>query len=191
MSIVNLNQIRQRLNNAKSLEIFDELDTIERLIVLVISLVGWQVDSITPMYLQRGNRDNRSSHRRFDLELYLSQKESPRFVFECKSLNSPIKLLGKGAPSNTSDHSDYVRQLRNDCLSNNFSYKLNWTSAVLTNGEQWVIFGPTFVENGRKEESISEENKSDLIQLDCQIKEADFEQKINKYLSKLVAEQGA
>ncbi|MCG6534388.1 MAG: hypothetical protein L7F78_06775 [Syntrophales bacterium LBB04] len=154
--------IIKRLSQANSAPGFDEQDTVERIIVPVIELAGWDIDSINPFYLRRKNTDNKSDHRRFDLELYTFDNEKPKFVFECKSIKVNFQLIGNGASKNTST-SDYPRQLRNYCIDGNHLFDRNWSVPVLTNGYEWVIFTSTFTDNDRIDENITEANFNDFI----------------------------
>lgn len=172
--MITLEQLRDFMKQASGITNFGELDTIERFVTPVLELSGWSIESLNPMYLLRGNRDNRSANRRFDIELYLPTNEYPKFVFECKKLHANIQLIGKGSSDNLSDHSDFVRQLRNDCLNSNFKYKPGWSVPVLTNGQHWIIFKKAFTDNKRKNENISEQNMNDFILTDCNIGDDNF-----------------
>ncbi len=178
-----INDIKIRLNNIADETNIYEPDTIERLIIPVINIAGWDVDSINPMYLKRGNQNTKGSARRFDIELYCPQEMSnPRFVFECKRLNANILVMGKGASSNTADDTDYVRQLRNYCLDPKFNFSSACTVPILSNGKKWIIFKPAFSNRDHANENITTDNYSDFIAVEANLTDEDFETKIIKIL---------
>ncbi|MFH1674451.1 MAG: hypothetical protein ABIF87_13625 [Pseudomonadota bacterium] len=161
--------IIERIAKAKKTPNFDEQDTVERLIVPVIQLSGWDIDSIDPFYLRRKKADTRSYRQRFDLELHIPGYEKPKFVFECKAIYENIQLIGKGASNNTNDASDFVRQLRNYCLDGKHLFEQNWSVPIFTNGCGWVIFTSMFTETGRKNENISEDNFNDFVRYNSSV----------------------
>ncbi len=181
---MNLKILRKRLALARKLAGFDEPDTIERLVVPVLEIAGWPVNDLNPMYLRRGNRDNRSSQRVFDLQLHADGRADPLIVIECKKLSSTIFLEGKGASCNTKDQYDFVRQLRNDCLNPRFSCRRSLTTPVLTNGEHWIIFNSAFLDPERKDENISKMNFTDFVQHSCSLGDKMFEKSIVEALQK-------
>jgi len=175
-----IDDVRSRLRTAAlNKDEIHELDTIERFIIPIIEIAGWDINSIDPMYLKRGNRDNTSSNRRFDIALYCPREPAiPRFVFECKKLSENITILGKGSSTNTSDDSDYIRQLRNDCLNPKFKFGANWTIPILSNGVKWIIFKEAFTDTVRATENFTTNNVSDFIAAEADLDEGDFEAKI-------------
>jgi len=176
---MNIETIIKRIDEAKRTPNFDEQDTVERIIVPVIKLSGWDIDSIDPFYLRRKNADTRSAHRRFDIELHFPDKQNPKFVFECKSIKDNIRLIGKGASNNINDDSDFVRQLRNYCLDGNHSFEPDWSIPILTNGCNWVIFTSTFTDKDRKNENISKHNFNDFVRCDSSVSNQGFSQIID------------
>lgn len=184
-----LKEIAKRLRNVSDKKVIHENDTIERFILPIIRVAEWDVDSINPLILRRGNQDRTSRHRRFDIELYSPLNDAPRFIFECKRLSDNILLEGKGDARNREDGSDFVRQLKNDCLSGNFCFKHDWTIPILTNGEKWVIFKTEFTNQYHANEAISASNYSNFIEVESSITDDDFEGKIIKVLKDQSAEQ--
>jgi len=173
---MNIEAIIKRIDEAKITPNFDEQDTVERIIVPIIKLSGWDIDSIHPFYLRRKNADTRSAHRRFDIELHIPGKYNPKFVFECKSIRDNIRLIGKGASNNTNDDSDFARQTRNYCLDGNHSFEPGWSVPILTNGCNWVIFTSTFTDKYRKNENISKHNFNDFVLCHSSVSDQDFSQ---------------
>lgn len=183
-----ISELVEKLSTIDDKEIIYENDTIERFIVPIIKIAGWDIHSVHPLILRRGNRAN-SSNRRFDLELYSrSNDKFPKFVFECKRLSEQISLIGKGCVKNLKDQKDFVCQLKNDCLSPNFCFSYDLTIPVLTNGEQWVVFTTELANKKRANESISESNYSDFIKMELSITDNDFEGKIINVLKEESAE---
>jgi len=170
IAVKRIDEAKRTANN------FDEQDTVERIIVPVIKLSGWDIDSIDPFYLHRKNADTLSNHRRFDLELHCPCKQNPKFVFECKSIRDNIRLIGKGASNNRNDGSDFVRQLRNYCLNGNHSFEPDWSVPILTNGCNWVIFTSTFTDKDRKNEKISKHNFKDFVRCASSVSDQDVSQ---------------
>ena len=186
---MSLEEITKRLRNVSDKKLIHENDTIERFIVPIIRVAEWDVDSINPLILRRGNQDRTSNHRRFDIELYSPLNDVPRFIFECKRLSDNIILEGKGDSRNREDGSDFVRQLKNDCLSVNFCFKHGWTIPILTNGEKWVVFKTEFTNQCRSNEAISASNYSNFIEVESSITDDDFEGQISRVLKDQSAEK--
>lgn len=180
-SNVDIPKIIDRLTNVSDKKQIHEYDSIERFVVPIIEIAGWDIHSVKPLILRRGNQDRISKDRRFDIELYHSIQSAPRFVFECKRLCDNINLIGKGDLGNSSQ-SDFVRQIRDDCLSGNFRFRNGWTSPILTNGEKWVIFKDEFTNPARANEVISNANYNDFVNVESSLTDADFEDKIISFL---------
>ena len=179
---MNIAEITDRLRSVPDKREIHEYDTIERFVIPIIEIAEWDIHSISPLFLRRGNQDRTSIHRRFDIELYRSIEAAPRFVFECKRLCDNINPIGKGDARNTNDQSDFVRQIKNDCLSGNFRFKHGWTSPILTNGEKWVIFKDEFTNLNRANEPISDANYSDFVEAESSLTDTDFKDKIMSIL---------
>ena len=186
--MLNLEILIERVNQATRIRSFYEQDTVERIVVPVIKLAGWDVDSIDPFYLRRKDTATRGHRRRFDLELHIPDHDKPKYVFECKSIKSNIQLIGKGASKNIDDDSDFARQLRNYCLDGNHLFEQNWSVPILTNGREWVVFTSSFTDVARKDENISKENFNDFIVCKRCMIDRDFSD-IFKYLKDPTAEQ--
>jgi len=187
-SNVDIPKIIERLGNVPDKQQIHEYDSIERFVVPIIEIAGWDIYSIQPLILRRGNQDRTSKHRRFDIELYHPLQGAPRFVFECKRLCDGINLIGKGDLRNLGQ-SDFVRQIRDDCLSGNYRFMEGWTSPILTNGEKWVIFRGEFTNPARANEAISNVNYNDFVEAESSLPDADFKDKIISILKYQGTEQ--
>jgi hypothetical protein len=181
-SNMDIAEIIHRLRNVPDKKEIHEYDSIERFVVPIIEIAEWDIHSISPLILRRGNQDRISKHRRFDIELYHSIQAAPRFVFECKRLCDNINLIGKGDLRNLSDQSDFARQIKDDCLSGNYRFRHGWTSPILTNGEKWVIFKGEFTNPTRANEVISNANYNDFVNAESSLTDPDFEDKIISFL---------
>lgn len=174
----NLAWLRTCLQQARSITSFSELDTIERFVIPVVRMAGWEVDPLEPFYVRRGKPDHKSCYQKFDLELWEHNSHYPKFVFECKNIFTEICLIGKGASSNKKDQTDFIRQLRNYCLDSNFCFNSAHTTPVLTNGHRWILFTQAFTDPSRKDENITVDNRDELIAQDSCLEDANFEQTI-------------
>jgi hypothetical protein len=174
----NLVWLRTCLQQARNIASFSELDTIERFVIPVLRMAGWEVDLLEPFHVRRGKPDNKSCRRKFDLELWVANADYPKFVFECKNISEEILLIEKGASSNRKDSTDFARQLRNYCIEGHHCFCSNYTTPVLTNGDRWILFTQAFVDSRRKEEIITVINKGELIAEDSSLDKDDFEHTI-------------
>lgn len=170
-----------------------EIDTQVILIEPVLSLAGW--DIFDPATFKRTNRDTKNPM--FDIELH--NKGKLRIAIECKSLKSDeksdefnikklkgksqvgrLKLKNKKAGTDPKWYNigkDGVGQLRAYCK--NYKHFQSDTTAVLTNGYEWVIFDNT---EYLKEENLKKRIKENCIKGQSALNEPDFEGKIIKLL---------
>lgn len=184
---IGITQLIARLQQVEGNRDFHELDTIERLIVPVLVLAGWDTDCITPMELVRGNRSNRGKRRRFDLQVFASTKTTPRIAIECKHVNAPIEWNGYGWRE--TDAKDFLRQIRNDCSSGRFPYEAGWTIPVVTNGKRWILLTDAFIQTQGMNGGIVEQSKSQFILADGCLCDADFAETVMARLTKESANQ--
>lgn len=181
-------EIRERLTQSQRLSRFYEPDTTERLVVPVLSILGWDVDTLTPPQLIRGNRDNRSASRLFDVQLHVSGSHCPAVVLECKSLGDQIVVQGRAASDN-SHKKAFARELRNNCLSEDYSFRQGYTVPVLTNGRQWYLFTDKFVDPRHQNEEITDRNWDDYVLVETTVEEEQFISSLQPYLTYSTAEQ--
>lgn len=165
-------EIQKRLAQAQNLTRLYEPDTIERFIVPVLSILGWDVDTLMPPQLLRGNNNN-ATNRRFDVQLHIPNESLPAIVLECKSLNEHIVIEGKSAADNRNEKA-FARQLRNYCLSTKHSFRRGYTVPVLTNGRQWYLFKEKFVDPRYRNEEISQQNWDDYVLVETALDSEDF-----------------
>ena len=113
---------------------FHELDTVERLVVPVLATLGWDVDSIDPKILVRGNRANRGP-RLFDLNLYSGGRLC--VALECKAIAHGYK--SHDTSSNKSSDQSSSSQLLSYC-THDYGFETGVTIPVWTNGRLWVKY---------------------------------------------------
>lgn len=114
---------------------FHESDTVERLVVPVLEALGWNIDSIAPKSLVRGNRAN-SGHRLFDLNLYADNHLC--VALECKAISQGYKSNDCTSSPKISDQSS-SKQLLSYC-TRDYGFETDFTIPVWTNGRLWVIY---------------------------------------------------
>ena len=152
--IMLLENVCEELLSAAKKNFFFEQDTIERLIVPTLRYLGWNVDGISCGQMVRGNRDNRSNHRPFDLNLYKELSSGALAIgIECKNVveEFPDPFSEASAPEVvnsgiSSSNLPGLFQVVNDYLSDKFGIgnansrlKHGYTAVVWTNWRTWVV----------------------------------------------------
>ena len=177
LNITDTESVSQFLQNCadiwKHKSEYQELDTIERIIIPVLAALGWNVgiDSSDPVVLLRGNRSNKGK-KRFDLSFY--DNGILRIALECKAISASFKTKDYFKTGKLSDLSS-VKQLIGYCTSE-YGFAERQTIPVWTNGKLWVVFkcvvsntnrDDVFKENMRRKcEVINNRQKDHLIEDD-------------------------
>ena len=153
-NILALEKVCNELLPATRGNLFFEQDTIERLIVPTLRYLGWNVDGVTSGQMVRGNRDNRSCHRPFDLNLFKELSSGSLSVgIECKDVAQEFPdPFGETSVSDADDSGmsssnlPGIFQVVNDYLSDksgignaNSRVKHGYTAIVWTNWRTWVV----------------------------------------------------
>ena len=146
-------------------KLFHEQDTIERLIVPILQSIGWNVDAEEKPQLIRGNRDHKSDHRNFDLNIYKDiEHRNLSIAIECKKVDesfefpeSELNKLNKstkrarrpngekGKKDVSEFHGlgqllrDYLNKIQFGRVKSGERIMNGRTVAVWTNGCQWVV----------------------------------------------------
>ena len=147
-------------------ELLHEQDTIEHLIVPILRSVGWDVDCVAKPQLVRGNRDNKSDHRSFDLNIYKDiDGLNLTIAIECKKItvdflspecevesllygNSDVceRSKDKSKKKDVSDLPglgqllrDYLDEMKFGRVKSGAKVLCGQTVAVWTNGRTWVL----------------------------------------------------
>ena len=155
-----LEKVCAELLSATTSNLFFEQDTIERLIVPTLRYLGWNVDGVSCGQMVRGNRDNRSNHRPFDLNLYKDLSSGFLSVgIECKDVAKDFPcLFDEPSVSDIANNASVsssnlpgLLQVVNDYLSDkygignvNSKVKYGYTVIVWTNWRTWVVIRNEF-----------------------------------------------